>query len=77
MSSSSTFFNDLGINPESSDSQDNEDMMDINEHVNDYAHQLPKPSASVASSVYELLECPVCLNAMYPPIHQVCLIYNS
>jgi len=23
------------------------------------------------SAVHELLECPVCLNVMYPPIHQV------
>ncbi|ANM69125.1 TRAF-like superfamily protein [Arabidopsis thaliana] len=26
---------------------------------------------SPATSVYELLECPVCTNSMYPPIHQV------
>ena len=25
-----------------------------------------------ATSVHELLECPVCTNSMYPPIHQVC-----
>lgn len=24
------------------------------------------------TSVHELLECPVCTNSMYPPIHQVC-----
>lgn len=24
-----------------------------------------------ATSVHELLECPVCTNSMYPPIHQV------
>lgn len=40
-----------------------------------------------ATSVYELLECPVCTYSMYPPIHQVnlrcsfnvkfgCLIHN-
>lgn len=23
------------------------------------------------NEVYELLECPVCMNLMYPPIHQV------
>jgi hypothetical protein len=30
-------------------------------------------SSMVASgrSVHELLECPVCINSMYPPIHQV------
>ena len=28
-----------------------------------------------ATSVHELLECPVCTNSMYPPIHQVsCLL---
>ncbi|KAF3776703.1 E3 ubiquitin-protein ligase [Nymphaea thermarum] len=25
---------------------------------------------SLATSVHELLECPVCTNSMYPPIHQ-------
>ncbi|KAL3692597.1 hypothetical protein R1sor_006248 [Riccia sorocarpa] len=29
-----------------------------------------KPGATPASSVHELLECPVCTNSMYPPIHQ-------
>lgn len=29
-------------------------------------------SGLVPSSVHELLECPVCTNSMYPPIHQVC-----
>lgn len=27
------------------------------------------------TSVHELLECPVCTNSMYPPIHQVCSIF--
>lgn len=27
-----------------------------------------------ATSVHELLECPVCTNSMYPPIHQVCFL---
>ncbi|CAI0461826.1 unnamed protein product [Linum tenue] len=32
-----------------------------------------KPNITVVSSNFrELLECPVCLNAMYPPIHQCC-----
>lgn len=35
-----------------------------------------KPHSSLSSrigptSVHELLECPVCTNSMYPPIHQV------
>lgn len=29
------------------------------------------PAAAPATSVHELLECPVCTNSMYPPIHQV------
>lgn len=32
------------------------------------------PAISPATSVHELLECPVCTNSMYPPIHQVCFI---
>ena len=31
-----------------------------------------KTSLAPTSSVHELLECPVCTNSMYPPIHQVC-----
>jgi hypothetical protein len=30
-----------------------------------------KAAGTPASSVHELLECPVCTNSMYPPIHQV------
>lgn len=29
------------------------------------------------TSVHELLECPVCTNSMYPPIHQVCSLTTS
>ena len=29
-----------------------------------------------ATSVHELLECPVCTNSMYPPIHQVFLQFH-
>lgn len=31
-------------------------------------------SAIQSISVHELLECPVCTNSMYPPIHQVCTL---
>lgn len=30
-----------------------------------------KVDGTVLGSVSDLLECPVCLNGMYPPIHQV------
>ena len=30
-----------------------------------------KPGIASNSAVHELLECPVCLNTMYRPIHQV------
>lgn len=58
--------------PEVIDPPQNEDMMDVGESVNDPAQTALKPNVTVSSSVRELLECPVCLNAMYPPIHQVC-----
>ncbi|OEL14684.1 E3 ubiquitin-protein ligase SINAT3 [Dichanthelium oligosanthes] len=32
---------------------------------------IPGPLMSPTTSVHELLECPVCTNSMYPPIHQV------
>lgn len=38
-----------------------------------------KPSNGIVhrtTSVHELLECPVCTNSMYPPIHQVCSFLN-
>ena len=31
----------------------------------------PTAISPATSSVHELLECPVCTNSMYPPIHQV------
>ncbi|XP_031474937.1 E3 ubiquitin-protein ligase DIS1-like isoform X1 [Nymphaea colorata] len=53
------------------DLSQNEHVLEANERVNDSVqHAVPKQSATVASNVRELLECPVCLNAMYPPIHQ-------
>ena len=33
--------------------------------------KVSSPLISSANSVVELLECPVCANSMYPPIHQV------
>ncbi|PHU14223.1 E3 ubiquitin-protein ligase SINAT3 [Capsicum chinense] len=41
------------------------------------SHQYPKPNNNVGivpTSVHELLECPVCTNSMYPPIHQIVII---
>lgn len=34
-----------------------------------------KSGVGSSNSVHELLECPVCANSMYPPIHQVMLSY--
>ncbi|CAL9195877.1 unnamed protein product [Musa hybrid cultivar] len=31
----------------------------------------PVPVISPVTRVHQLLECPVCTNSMYPPIHQV------
>lgn len=39
---------------------------------NNNAAGIPGATAiAPATSVHELLECPVCTNSMYPPIHQV------
>ncbi|KAF7139383.1 hypothetical protein RHSIM_Rhsim07G0066300 [Rhododendron simsii] len=70
MASGNAFFEDIRSSPEVVDPPQNEDMMDVGEHVNDPAQIALKPNVTVSSSVRELLECPVCLNAMYPPIHQ-------
>lgn len=78
MASGNPFFDDLRSKPEVIDPPQSEDLMDISESsVNDPTQAALKPNVTVSSSVRELLECPVCLNAMYPPIHQVCLYMIS
>lgn len=72
MASSNLFFDDIRNKPEVIDPPQKEDLTDIGESVNDPSQTALKPNVTVSSSVRELLECPVCLNAMYPPIHQVC-----
>ena len=73
MASGTGYLDDMRSKPEVIDLPQNEDMMEVSEHVNDPAQTALKPNVTVSSSVRELLECPVCLNAMYPPIHQVWL----
>ena len=34
------------------------------------------PLVPPSTSVHELLECPVCTNSMYPPIHQVLFLFS-
>ncbi|KAM7264495.1 hypothetical protein ACFE04_002178 [Oxalis oulophora] len=68
MASVSPFFDDLRTKPEVIDPPQNEDMLDVGETLNDQTNI--KSNLIASSSVRELLECPVCLNAMYPPIHQ-------
>jgi E3 ubiquitin-protein ligase SIAH1 len=50
------------------------EVLDVTELVGGHIPHSPKPNVVVSSSVRELLECPVCLSAMYPPIHQVHII---
>lgn len=74
MASGNPFYGDMRTKSEVIDASQSEDMLDVGEGVNDDAAQsVLKPNVTVSSSVRELLECPVCLNAMYPPIHQVLL----
>jgi E3 ubiquitin-protein ligase SIAH1 len=40
------------------------------------AGAIPGPLIPPATSVHELLECPVCTNSMYPPIHQVSACFS-
>lgn len=74
MSSANPYFDDIRTKPEVIDPPQDDDMMDVSESVSEPARNGGKPNAAVSSSVRELLECPVCLNAMYPPIHQVCFL---
>lgn len=71
MASGNSYFDDFLAKSEIIDTANSDDMTDVTEYANDPAHIARKPSLAVSSSVRELLECPVCLNAMYPPIHQV------
>lgn len=71
MASGNPFFDDIRTKSEVIDPPQSEDMLVIDESVNDAGQNALKPNPTVSSSVRELLECPVCLNAMYPPIHQV------
>ncbi|KAF3636177.1 E3 ubiquitin-protein ligase SINAT2 [Capsicum annuum] len=70
MATVNPYFDDLQCQPEVVIPPQNEDCTDIGEHMNDPVQQTSKSNVTVSSSVRELLECPVCLNAMYPPIHQ-------
>lgn len=76
-----SYFEDMSSKSEVIDPPHNEDTTDVGETVNDSASSAAvKSNVTVSTSVRELLECPVCLNAMYPPIHQVwfgLLQYNS
>lgn len=68
-----SYYEDLWDSPEVIDPPQIEDAMDVMEHV--HVHEPSqialKSNQLDTSSVRDLLECPVCLNAMYPPIHQV------
>ncbi|MBA0725500.1 hypothetical protein Golax_022086 [Gossypium laxum] len=76
MASGNPFFDDLRSKPEVIDLPQNEDRLD-SESVNEPTQTATKPNLIVSSNVRELLECPVCLNAMYPPIHQGSLLLLS
>ncbi|CAJ1958995.1 unnamed protein product [Sphenostylis stenocarpa] len=69
MASSHPFFDDIRSRS-SVDPPQTEEPTEIGELVNEPLQTALKPHGTVSSSVRELLECPVCLNAMYPPIHQ-------
>ncbi|KAL0925344.1 hypothetical protein M5K25_003665 [Dendrobium thyrsiflorum] len=38
---------------------------------------MPMPRMPIVISVNELLECPVCTNSMYPPIHQILKLFTA
>ncbi|KAJ4954193.1 hypothetical protein NE237_031025 [Protea cynaroides] len=70
MASATTYIDDLRSKPDVVDLTKHEDMIEIFKHANVPSQDAIKPNVAVASSVRELLGCPVCLNVMYPPIHQ-------
>lgn len=42
-----------------------------NNNNNNINNVIGSTAIAPATNVHELLECPVCTNSMYPPIHQV------
>ncbi|KAH9618200.1 hypothetical protein KSS87_001612 [Heliosperma pusillum] len=70
MATGNPYFEDVRAKPEVIDPPSSDEMTDVLENVVDPALSAVKPNLTVSSSVHELLECPVCLTAMYPPIHQ-------
>lgn len=74
--STATFLDEMRCSPEIIDQPKVEEIIDVIEHVSEHIPHSPKRNLVVSSSVRDLLECPVCLNAMYPPIHQVSLLNN-
>ncbi|KAH1255673.1 E3 ubiquitin-protein ligase SINAT3 [Glycine max] len=72
----------------SSDGMD-EDEIHANHHHSEFSSTKPRNGGTSninsvgpngiapATSVHELLECPVCTNSMYPPIHQIYLVKNA
>lgn len=60
-------------------SLDGMDEDEIHHHHHQFSSSKPHNNGNIVlasihptTSVHELLECPVCTNSMYPPIHQVC-----
>ena len=71
MTFSNMFFDDMHINPEDMGLPKKEDMLGPSELLADSIQCAPQSQTSITNSVHELLGCPVCLNAMYPPNYQV------
>ncbi|KAL9671876.1 hypothetical protein QQ045_009449 [Rhodiola kirilowii] len=66
--SGNSYPDDLRSKPEVIDPPQIDELLEVCKDMNDSAQSTFKPI--VSTSVRELLECPVCLNSMYPPIHQ-------
>lgn len=54
--------------------EDEEIQLSHNQFSSAKPHNILFPGLA-PTSVHELLECPVCTNSMYPPIHQVIFLF--
>ncbi|KAL9678092.1 hypothetical protein QQ045_015931 [Rhodiola kirilowii] len=63
--SDNSYPDDLRSKPEVIDPPQIDELLEVCKDMNDSAQSTFKPI--VSTSVRELLECPVCLNSMYPP----------
>lgn len=76
MSSGKPLLVDVRSNSETLRLTETDEPFEVCKELNDSAQSVFKLNTTASTSFRELLECPVCLNSMFPPIHQVFLWHS-